>query len=68
MKIEKIGSIGQTVYSLTSTSDKKTLYVGLDYKNIKVYDLKTKKLTGKLKLFIFNQYKKYTVKIFNKIR
>ena len=44
-KPEIIGSSGHTVYSLAATKNNKLLYVGLDHKNIKVFDL----LKGKLK-------------------
>lgn len=46
MHVQSIGLAGQTVYSMTATSDQKTLYVGLDFKNIKVFDLKANKLKG----------------------
>ena len=46
IKPKSIGSSGQTIYSLAPTSDLKKMYIGLDHKNVKVFDLQKNKLSS----------------------
>jgi hypothetical protein len=48
IKPKIIGSAGHTIYSLAITSDQKNLYVGLDHKDIKIFDIQKNKLVGKV--------------------
>lgn len=55
IKPKSIGNSGHTIYSLAPTFDLKKMYIGLDHKNIKVFDLQKNKLLSKnfsLKLFL----------------
>ena len=55
IKPKSIGNSGHTIYSLAPTFDLKKMYIGLDHKNIKVFDLQKNKLSSKyfnLKLFL----------------
>ena len=52
IKPKVIGSAGHTIYSLAVTADQKQLYVGLDHKDIKIYDIQKNKLMGNIKCFI----------------
>jgi hypothetical protein len=55
MKIQEIGLKGQTIYSLAPTSDLRTLYVGLDSSDIRVFDLVSNSKIGNYQdLFYFS--------------
>lgn len=45
-KTKTIGKDGTAIFSLALTQDQKTLYAGVNNKNIKVYDFAKNKLKG----------------------